>query len=147
MEKKHCAKCDTEKPLEEFGKDRSRFDGLRHWCKVCSRAYYVQWRGTNDGTIREKTYHLRKTHGMSVQELALRLSKQGNKCAICGGSFEGDLRACVDHDHETGVRRGILCGSCNSGIGLLGDSVERLRAAADYLARWKPAPVVKTTSI
>lgn len=64
---------------------------------------------------------------------------QANKCAICGcegGSEDnrGD-RLAVDHDHETGVVRGLLCHKCNTAIGLLRDDPEVLRRAADYLDR------------
>lgn len=66
------------------------------------------------------------------------IALQGNKCAICGSEEtdkrRGKLRAlAVDHDHETGKVRGLLCGACNKGIGLLKDDAEILRKAAAYL--------------
>ncbi len=61
------------------------------------------------------------------------------RCAICGvpaaEADEGVLE--VDHCHDTGVVRGLLCGPCNRGIGNLGDSPELLRKATDYLARFR----------
>lgn len=52
-------------------------------------------------------------------------------CAICGQPFVKTPQA--DHDHATGQVRGLLCGNCNSGLGLLQDNPELLRAAANYL--------------
>ena len=64
------------------------------------------------------------------------LRSQGT-CAVCGGSEPGGRFGNwhIDHDHGTGEVRGILCSACNTTLGLMGDSPERLRAAADYLER------------
>lgn len=57
--------------------------------------------------------------------------QQGGRCAICR---ETPTRALFkDHDHSTGALRGLLCGGCNAGIGLLKDRPERCEAAATYL--------------
>ena len=69
------------------------------------------------------------------------LEKQGGVCAICGGSEPKDAgtghrrRFAVDHCHETGRVRGLLCVNCNSGIGKLKDSPDLLRRALDYLSQ------------
>jgi hypothetical protein len=79
-------------------------------------------------------------YGVSIEEFKARLARQGNRCAICNSEFRKTPN--VDHDHQTGKIRGLLCGGCNTGMGNLGDSSSRLRAAADYLdaALDKPAP-------
>lgn len=60
--------------------------------------------------------------------------QSGAKCAVCGQSDDGNARSLsIDHDHATGCLRGVLCGRCNSAIGLAGDSPERLRKLAEYL--------------
>ena len=65
-------------------------------------------------------------------------------CDICGRSASEDndrfRRLSIDHDHETGGFRGLLCGSCNLAIGKMGDSPERLLAAAEYLFKTKGSP-------
>lgn len=67
------------------------------------------------------------------------LERQGGVCAICGQEEtmrdpQGNIRPlCVDHDHDGLHVRGLLCTRCNTGIGYLGDSPDRLRAAAEYL--------------
>jgi hypothetical protein len=70
-------------------------------------------------------------YGISSEEYGEMRDAQNGRCAICGTA--GDL--CVDHCHNTGVVRGLLCSSCNSGIGLLGDSADTLQHALDYLQR------------
>lgn len=59
---------------------------------------------------------------------------QQGKCAICGGDPKfPNRRLCVDHDHATGHFRGLLCGHCNTAIGLMKDSPEIMRKAIAYL--------------
>lgn len=50
-------------------------------------------------------------------------------CEVCGS----EVKLCVDHNHETGEYRGVLCGNCNRAAGLMGDDVDRLMALAEYL--------------
>jgi hypothetical protein len=99
-------------------------DGLQSFCKQCAN---------------EK---VRKRNGVveNTQALLKRLEAQGGKCAICEteitmarGRAGASNRACVDHDHETGRVRGILCPHCNSAIGFLKDDIELLRKALRYL--------------
>ena len=60
--------------------------------------------------------------------------RQRGACACCGRSLDDpDVKVCVDHIHGTTIIRGILCNSCNVGIGMFKDSPQLLRAAAEYL--------------
>lgn len=62
------------------------------------------------------------------------LESQNNCCAICGSHQDNFKRQlCVDHNHETGKARGLLCDACNGGIGKLKDSIELLEKAINYL--------------
>jgi Recombination endonuclease VII len=74
----------------------------------------------------------KKKYGMSSSEFDALLSSQDHRCAICAVGISG-AKAHVDHDHKTGVVRGLLCGSCNRGLGSLEDSRDRLSAALRYL--------------
>ena len=65
------------------------------------------------------------------------LEEQGGVCAICGGDENGRTLA-VDHDHQTGQIRGLLCSKCNVAIGYLSDSLEILKNAFAYLEKHKP---------
>lgn len=73
-------------------------------------------------------------YGMTVQQFHDLLESQGQACAICRTLDWGIKGPAVDH-HTTGVVRGILCGSCNNGLGRFKDDPARLRAAAEYLER------------
>ena len=75
-------------------------------------------------------------YGLTAGDVIAMLAAQDGGCAICGHKPDStsDRRLAIDHDHETGRVRGLLCYRCNTAIGLLGDDPERLRRAADYLA-------------
>lgn len=89
---------------------------------------------------RFKGYSLRRDYGISIEDYQELFEKQGGVCAICGrpdgdekGNNNGSKSLAVDHDHETGVVRGLLCSMCNKGIGSLMDSRALLRKAIEYL--------------
>jgi hypothetical protein len=80
-------------------------------------------------------------HGLSLTEYDMLVSKQGNRCAIClqpetsVDQRQGLVRAlAIDHDHDTGEVRGLLCSRCNLAIGLLQDDSDLIAAAAAYVA-------------
>jgi hypothetical protein len=83
----------------------------------------AKWRDAN----------LRKLYGITAAEAEALLTSQGGVCAICRTDEWGDLAPHVDHDHESGAVRGVLCQACNHGLGKFRDDPGRLRAAADYL--------------
>lgn len=82
----------------------------------------------------------RYNYGVTEIQYMQMLEEQGHACAICGstewlGAGRNCGTPCVDHDHSTGVVRGLLCGHCNKGLGQFMDDPARLRAAAQYLER------------
>ena len=80
---------------------------------------------------------LKRNYGISLEQYEAMLRNQNGLCAICDCVLEhrghGLNNANVDHCHSTKIVRGILCGQCNRGIGLLKDSAELLRKAVAYL--------------
>lgn len=86
---------------------------------------------------RHRTYDrrsdLRKKYGIELEEYEAMLAAQGGVCAICAAT-PNDRRLAVDHCHVTGKVRGLLCSSCNIGIGYFRDSAEALAAAIKYLS-------------
>lgn len=71
---------------------------------------------------------------MSLVEYEKLAAKQEGCCAICGERTERK-HLDVDHDHKTGQIRGLLCNSCNQGLGYFKDDQRRLCAAIDYLKK------------
>jgi hypothetical protein len=61
------------------------------------------------------------------------VDQQAGECGICGHRPEGGRKLYIDHDHDTGVIRGLLCQRCNTGIGMLGDDLSMIERAARYL--------------
>jgi hypothetical protein len=67
-------------------------------------------------------------------------SVQGGTCAICRREFDSSISAqnpLVDHDHETGRVRALVCRRCNTMLGMAGDQVEVFQAAIEYLRKWR----------
>jgi len=73
--------------------------------------------------------------GITLEQYESILAAQDGLCAICGNPPNGQGRLHIDHDHETGMARGLLCSNCNPGLGYFKDDPERLRLAIEYLER------------
>ena len=71
--------------------------------------------------------------GMTYDLYEQMLIDQNNKCAICNLEHTNIKKLHVDHCHNTGKVRGLLCSNCNNGMGKLGDSIERLELVINYL--------------
>lgn len=74
-------------------------------------------------------------YGITTAEYNEILTSQGGVCAICGGAPDKERwkKLAIDHNHSTGIVRGLLCSKCNKGIGSLRDNVELLFKAIEYL--------------
>jgi hypothetical protein len=79
---------------------------------------------------------MRRAYGIGQAEFDALLQSQGGRCAICRGGPNGPgKRLHVDHCHSGNGVRGLLCGKCNTAIGLLDDDPDRAEAVAAYLRR------------
>ena len=102
----------------------SSFYGKHYVCKKCLPTYQ-----------REKGYAIKKNFGITREEYISILEKQEYKCAVCGKSQdENGVELAVDHDHNTGNVRGLLCRKCNLGLGYFQDSQQYLQSAIKYLS-------------
>lgn len=133
---KYCKGCDKSLELSRFGSDSKSKDGFRYWCRPCEISYTKEWRLANP--VKTQDYNrkasLKSTYGLSVEQYNDMFVAQGGRCAICKKhQSEFKRRFAVDHDHETGVVRELLCTKCNPGIGYFKDNPENLRQAALYL--------------
>lgn len=73
-----------------------------------------------------------RNHGLTVQQFRQMESAQMSACGICG---RDDVPLCIDHNHTTGVVRGLLCTCCNAGLGMFQEDVQALHYAIAYLQR------------
>lgn len=83
--------------------------------------------------------YLKRTYGITLDDYEAMLEEQNHRCKICGSEgFVMDkdrhkIKLVVDHCHETGAVRGLLCHNCNRALGLLKDSTDTLKSAIAYL--------------
>lgn len=164
---KQCVKCGETKVLSLFNKEKRGKDGLRRECKQCRRASKREWYHNNKDKVRDyrlkniekyREYHrkwvkknpdrklelrINSKYNLSLHDYRTMLQNQKFACAICEIEFDNTQRACVDHCHDTGEVRGLLCKNCNSGIGLLGDNEQSLRKALKYVEREPNVPEIK----
>lgn len=99
-------------------------------------AYAAAYRAAYSATHREEiaARDQKRKYGLLPGERDAMLAAQGDSCAICGADDPGTRQGWnTDHDHGTGVVRGILCHGCNVGLGGFRDDPERLVAAIEYL--------------
>lgn len=116
-----CTLCKTEKSMDEF-------DGKTvYYCKPCRKTY----RSNPKEQRAARARHLRRFFKLSLTEFEALSEKQNGRCAICGVVPSEVLR--VDHSHEEGHIRGLLCDRCNVGLGAFKDNPSILMQAVKYL--------------
>jgi Recombination endonuclease VII len=93
---------------------------------------YVRRNSGNPEFRMRRSMAMRKYHyGITEDQFQTMLLVQCGKCAICQEVL--DEKICVDHDHETGLVRGLLCDFCNTGLARFKEIPDLLRVAANYL--------------
>jgi hypothetical protein len=112
---KRCSSCRTvyERPEEHFAKHRATWDGFQSVCNSCKRITHRNW-----------------VHGLKSGERDRMLAEQDGRCAICQEKCE---KLVIDHCHQHGNIRGLLCRPCNALLGMCQDDEAILRRAIDYL--------------
>lgn len=120
---KTCSRCKRSKnKKKEFHRNSHSDDGYHAECKVCRKRFAP----TNPPREVAKA----KRYGITLKELAELEAVPA--CQACGRSFDESVRN-IDHDHETGLVRGVLCFGCNTGLGLLGDTIGSVQKVLHYL--------------
>lgn len=156
-----CRSCHKRKPITEYYRSKSKKGGYSTVCKTCQDEQNHEWMLANIEKRRKhgrdwyhrnkeqqlakrnrdaaRAFQLRRNYGITAEQYAVMLEAQGGVCAICRQSetaknVKGEIRAlAVDHDHETGAVRGLLCQLCNQGLGAFRDNAVFLQAAIEYL--------------
>lgn len=131
---KKCSICNIEKELKDFVKRNNRKSGRQPYCKKC----HNERRKSEYCSNRMKDYDLKKNYGISLSDYDEMFVNQNGSCAIClthisNINHKHKKHLCVDHCHDSGDVRGLLCDSCNRGLGLFKDSKEILERAIKYL--------------
>lgn len=127
---KTCSKCKENKALAAFAVRSTAKDGKRTQCKACDQKYRLE----NQDEIRE--YHYQNRYGISLEQYEEKLKEQDYSCAICGSKHTSNdrmKRLVVDHNHNTGQVRGLLCHACNVAIGAAKEQEDILMACISYL--------------
>ncbi len=162
---KQCRVCGELKPLTDFYKMPGMRDGHRNDCKACNlaaraakyaddpapyiarvkkwqqenagrlNAYRREYRARPERKARERETYLLRKYGITAEDYDRRLEEQGGVCAICKEARPEERTLHVDHDHDTGKIRGLLCFRCNNAIGDLRDDVDLVFRMLDYLDR------------
>jgi hypothetical protein len=115
----------------------------RRVCRTCNNEYHrrltADARARGDDTLRAqwRKSKLWTKYQVTLEQWQAQFDKQGGRCAGCMKVFgtERSNIPCVDHDHETGEFRGLLCHECNRALGLLKDSITTLQTLVLYLQR------------
>ena len=156
---KKCTGCKQRLPISAFGVQKSYPDGLSYRCKNCIREYsksrstepdviskrraaVAKYRSRNPDSDVNKT--LLNKYGITLDEYNELFEQQQGLCALCkkpettrrNKKGDGPERLAVDHCHDTGLVRGLLCFKCNTAIGALGDTQEAALRAMKYLSGW-----------
>lgn len=152
---KPCPRCNQRKPISEFGKNSRTYHGIATYCKVCTNAMQIGRRATPEGAQahrngskkwrdanieRHKDNNAKWRYGVDHGTYDTMFEAQGGKCAICGTTSPGGgaNRFSIDHCHGSQAIRGLLCISCNNGLGRFNDDPDRLQKAAAYLEKFLP---------
>lgn len=165
MDNKICARCKKEKLLEEYHNSSKSLDGKQPICKECKKDYNKQYKidnalkwneymiayykSTEERTNKRNTYareyhnnnYFLHTYGITNEQYTEILIQQNGKCAVClkeetAVSKEGKIkRLSVDHNHTTGIIRGLLCSGCNTGLGMLKEDIEIVESLILYIKK------------
>jgi hypothetical protein len=162
---KRCRVCGERKPLTDFYKMAGMADGYRNDCKVCNlaakaartaanpeanrervrrwqrenperlQAYRREYRRRPERQAADREYHLKRKYGITLEQYNEIFEAQDGVCAICREPRPEERTLHVDHDHDTGEIRGLLCFRCNNALGDLRESYDLAVKAVDYLDR------------
>jgi hypothetical protein len=138
-----CGSCSTKKPYTapksyKCGTLRSYINGCRcSLCRSSNAKNAAEYRKTPKGQKIIKNSNLKK-YGITVDEYESMHDAQNGLCAICKKpetktNQYGKIRLAVDHCHESGKNRGLLCMNCNRALGLVGEDLKTIQAMYEYI--------------
>lgn len=122
MQTKICNICKIEKTINEFFNNKGHKYGVDCRCKTCNQKRKRE--------LYKPLEHIYRKYGITIEHYYNILETQNNLCAICKRELKKPV---IDHDHNTGKVRGILCYPCNTAIGKSIEALDLLKKAYDYL--------------
>jgi len=154
---KVCGSCKEEKFLFDFSKSVRHRLGRSSRCKEClnsQRRQALRKRGLKRplGVSKEPNYRREKrrsrSYGLSSISFKTMYDAQNGKCGICFNNMEFLAKTtCVDHDHDNGNIRGILCMKCNLGLGHFEDNIEKMKSAIEYIKKHSVSTTAQESNI
>jgi len=130
---KTCSACLVDLPLDAFRPGKRYVGGKRARCRNCDNAKRRSY-------LKQHPY--KRTNQITPAEYQKLFKEQNGLCAICkhpeqaiDPRYNTPRSLAVDHNHMTGLNRGLLCTACNTALGKMEDNIERLQAAITYLRK------------
>lgn len=144
IELKICPNCKLPKVLEEFGLAGKKLSRYNSWCKKCDAAKKLAYHHKMmlDPDYREKRRmkslndRYMGAYGITYQDKLDMFKNQNGLCEICKKEMSMPNKCSVDHDHQTGKIRGLLCPKCNTGLGYI-ESTNFLKLALEYKKKYE----------
>jgi hypothetical protein len=135
--RQRCEPCRTErKAIKNREKSQRWKDNNRERHVAYLREYHQARKDDPEYRRKRRENMVRYTYGITQAEVDALIESQGGRCAICGGERNGaGTRLHIDHCHDTGKVRGMLCSKCNTAVGLLDNDPDRAEKLAAYLRR------------
>lgn len=159
---KKCSKCNEDKPLTLFYKDKNGKGGHRAVCADCDIRKAKIWNVSNkEAHVEHERRHrtdnkdsvksnkqkyitnnpksiknsaLKFSYGITIEQYQVMLKSQQESCAICNiNQSELTKALCVDHCHKTGKIRALLCRQCNSALGFIKENIEAAQKLVEYI--------------
>jgi hypothetical protein len=141
---RECFDCKKALPFDSFNSNKGNWDGsdLSAYCKSCAKKRINTYRKNFPWIVQYKkwTWYIRDNYNITTDDYCRMWKEQDGCCKICKGWYKGKtnggsecLTFCIDHCHDTGKIRGLLCRDCNTGLGHFNDDIKRLEGAIDYL--------------
>lgn len=129
--------------MEDFPLASKQTGRRKNKCKKCTSEHYFKYKDENSELVRDKWRRSSrkyantdgkrrkrlKQYGLTIEDYNTLFEEQNGRCKICSK----ELKLCVDHCHKSSKVRGLLCNSCNVGLGCFEDNIERLEIAIKYL--------------
>jgi hypothetical protein len=131
---KGCSKCHRSEPIVRFAFNPKAKDRRNSWCTECTGVSGAAWARTPNGRRAKGYSQIKNKYGVSAERFDEMVIAHAGRCGACGDQLINKVG--IDHDHETGHVRGLLCVNCNWALGHVDDSVKRLRGLISYLQRY-----------